>query len=164
VRGVDTVDTLISQWREERPDLDMSALGISIRVELLAKLLRRDTAACLAQAGLKLWEYDVLSALRRQGSPYSLPATELAKASLLTPGAMTTRIDQLEKQRLVKRESDPDDRRAVWVTLTRKGLATVDRAIETRLAAADSAVECMNREQRSVAEKALRTLLAAIEA
>jgi len=160
---MDTVDLLLSQWRAERPDLDVSVLGISIRVEVLAKLLRRGTAASLAQVGLKPWEYDVLSALCRQGKPYSLPATELAKTSLLTPGAMTTRIDQLEAQRLVKREPDPDDRRGVRVKLTRKGRATVDRAIEARLEAAESAVEDLTKRERSVAEHALRILLQSVE-
>lgn len=160
---MDTVDGLLSQWRTERPDLDVSALGISIRIEMLATLLRRDTAQSLAQIGLKTWEYDVLSALRRQGRPYSLPATELAKASLLTPGAMTSRIDQLESQDLVRREPDLHDRRGVHVKLTRKGRASIDKAIEARLEAAQTAVECMTLRQRSVAEKALRTLLESIE-
>ena len=160
---MDTVDLLLSQWRAERPDLDVSALGISIRIEVLAKLLRRAAAQRLAQVGLKPWEYDVLSALRRQGKPYALPATELAKSSLLTPGAMTTRIDQLEAQRLVKRGPDPEDRRGVRVNLTRKGRAAVDRAIEARLEAANSAVEGITEQDRSITEDALRTLLVAIE-
>lgn len=163
VRGVDTVDKLLSQWRAERPDLDVSALGISIRIELLAKLLKRETADSLATLGLKPWEYDVMSALRRQGKPYCLPASELARASLLTAGAMTTRIDHLEDQRLVKREPDPDDRRGVRVSLTRKGLSAIDKAIEARLEAAESAVQCMTTKERSVAEHALRTLLVSIE-
>jgi len=160
---MDTVDRLLSQWHSERPDLDVSPLGIAIRVDVLAKLLHRGTADCLARIGLKPWEYDVLSALRRQGEPFSLPASELAKASLLTPGAMTTRIDQLEARRLVKREPDPDDRRGVRVILTQKGRSTVDEAIETRLEAAESAVEGMTKEDRSVTEEALRALLSRIE-
>ena len=161
---MDTVDRLLSQWRSERPDLDVSPLGIAIRVDVLAKLLHRGTADCLARIGLKPWEYDVLSALRRQGEPFSLPATELARASLLTPGAMTTRIDQLEGRRLVKRAPAPHDRRGVRVMLTRKGRSTVDEAIEARLEAAESAVEGMSRKDRSVTERALRALLSRIEA
>lgn len=161
---MDTIDQLLSQWRTERPDLDISALGISIRIEVLAKLLRRNTAACLAQVGLKSWEYDVLSALRRQGPPYSLPASELAKASLLTPGAMTTRIDHLEAQRFVKREPDPEDRRGVRVMLTPTGRAAVDRAVEARLEAAESAVKGLSRKDRSATEGTLRALLSAVEA
>jgi DNA-binding MarR family transcriptional regulator len=160
---MDTVDKLLSQWRCERPDLDVSALGIAIRIEMLAKLLRRDTAQSLAEVGLKPWEYDVLAALRRQGRPYTLPASKLAKASLLTAGAMTTRIDHLEHQRLVRRSPDPDDRRGVRVSLTAKGQKRVDAAIGARLAAAESAVNCLTGKQRLAAEGALRKLLTFIE-
>lgn len=159
---MDTVDNLLSQWRSERPDLDVSALGIAIRIEMLAKLLHRDTAESLTAVGIKTWEYDVLAALRRQGKPYTLPASELAKASLLTPGAMTTRIDHLESQRLVRRSRDPSDRRGVRISLTAKGLKLIDAAIEARLTAAESAVDCLKKKERSAAEGALRTLLMAI--
>jgi len=160
----DTVDKLLSQWRAERPDLDVSALGVAIRIEMLAKLMRRGTARNLARVGLKPWEYDVLSALRRQGEPYQLPASELTRASLLTAGAMTTRIDQLEHRQLVRREPDPDDRRGILVSLTRKGQALVDRAIEVRLSAAESGTACLGRRERSEAEAALRQLLLSFEA
>lgn len=162
VHAMDTVDDLLSQWRSERPDLDVSALGIAIRIEKLAKLLQRETAKRLAEIGLKPWEYDVLAALRRQGKPYSLPASELAKAALLTAGAMTTRIDHLEEQRLVRRSPDPDDRRGVRVTLTARGSRIVDAAIEARLSAAESSVDVLGRKERSAAENALRQLLTAI--
>jgi DNA-binding MarR family transcriptional regulator len=163
VRSMDAVDRLLSQWRSERPDLDVAALGIAIRIEMLAKLLHRDTAESLAAVGLKPWEYDVMAALRRQGKPYVLPASELAKASLLTPGAMTTRIDHLESQRLVRRNPDPDDRRGVRISLTRKGLNVIDKAMEARLVAAESAVKCIPKKQRTAVEDALRILLESVE-
>jgi DNA-binding MarR family transcriptional regulator len=159
----DSVDHLLSQWRSERPDLEVGTLGIAIRIEMLAKLLRRDTAVRLASENLKPWEYDVLSALRRQGEPYELPATELARESLLTSGAMTTRIDQLEQRELVCREPDPDDRRGIRICLTRKGRALADRAISARLAAAEAAVHCLGRRERGQAEAVLRRLLATLE-
>jgi len=155
----DTVDALLSQWRAERPDLDVSPLGIAIRIEVLAKLLRREAAESLVALDLKPWEYDVLSALRRQGAPYELPATELARESLLTSGAMTTRIDQLERRGLVRRRQNPDDRRGVSVRLSRAGRALVDRAVATRLAAAEAGVDCLGRRARGQAEAALRLLL-----
>jgi len=159
----DTVDRLLSQWHSERPDLDVSELGIAVRIEMLAKLMRRNTAEGLTSVGLKPWEYDVLSALRRQGEPYELPTTELARASLLTSGAMTTRIDQLEKRGLVRREPDPVDRRGVRVGLTRKGRALVDRAIEARLEAAESGVSCLSRKERASVQAVLRKMLLSAE-
>jgi DNA-binding MarR family transcriptional regulator len=157
----DAVDILLNQWRAERPDLDTSMLGIAIRVDMLAKLMRKDSAECLAEVGLKTSEYDVLSALRRQGTPFELTATELARVTLLTSGAMTTRIDNLEKRRLVRRSPDPDDRRGVRVRLTRKGLALVNKAIDARLDAAERGVGKLSRTDRAAAERALRKLMLA---
>jgi DNA-binding MarR family transcriptional regulator len=126
---------------------------------MLAKLMRRSTARSLDEVGLKTWEYDVLSVLRRQGEPYELPATELAKASLLTSGAMTTRIDHLESKQLVGRKPDPEDRRGVRVRLTKRGLSVVDSAIQARLTPAETAIRCLTKKERSVAEGVLRKLL-----
>lgn len=157
----DAVDLLLQQWRSERPDLDTSLLGIAIRVDMLAKFMRKDTAESLSAVGLKTWEYDVLSALRRQGGDYELPATELARVSLLTSGAMTTRIDHLLSRQLVRRLPDPDDRRGVRVQLTKKGLTLVNKAIEARLDAAERGISKLSQKERLAAETALRKLLLA---
>ena len=107
----DQVDELLQDWNAERPELDYSALGVVVRIQLLGKLLQRSAEAALRPLQLKLWEYDVLSALRRKGRPYEQPATELARLTMLTTGAMTTRIDRLEEKGLVTRTTDPNDRR-----------------------------------------------------
>jgi DNA-binding MarR family transcriptional regulator len=159
----ESVDKLLDQWRGERPELDVSGLGLVVRVELLAKRFQRASAHALAKLGLKTWEYDVLSALRRQGAPYELPATELARSSLLTTGTVTTRIDQLEARGLVERGPDPDDRRGVRVALTGEGLALVDRAFIARLSAAESSLGGLSEAQRSRINSGLRRLLFAIE-
>jgi len=158
----DSVDRLLDQWRHERPELDVAGLGLAVRIEMLAKLLQRTTAETLSEIGLKPWEYDVLSALRRQGPPYELPATGLAKASLLTSGAMTTRIDHLEGQGLVRRTADPKDRRGVRVGLTAKGVRFVDNAIEARFATAANNVASLTVRERAALERGLRKLLLAL--
>lgn len=155
----DSVDRLLAQWRQERPELDVSGLAIVVRIERAAKLLRLGTAQSLAAVGLKPWEYDVLSALRRQGPPYELLANQLAEASLLTSGAMTTRIDNLEARAWVRRKRDSADRRAVKVRLTSKGLALIDSAIRTRLQAADASTGALSDRERIHVEAGLRKLL-----
>ena len=47
--------------------------------------------------------------------------TDLARAAELNPGAMTRLLDRLASKGLVTRESDPDDRRAVHISLTGAG-------------------------------------------
>jgi len=155
----DQVDKLLGQWARERPELDCSSLGVVVRVQFLAKLCQRGAERALARLGLRLWEYDVLSALRRQGPPYQLPATVLARACLLTSGAMTTRIDRLEARGLVLRAAEPSDRRGVNVRLTERGRQLAEQAIEARLTAADAQIEALSGTERHAASAALRKVL-----
>ena len=114
----DTVDELLMQWAHERPKMDVAPLGVVVRIQMLAKLLQRRTTAALKKHGLKHWEYDVLSVLRRQGEPFELSASEIADAALLTSGAMTTRLDGLERRGMVRRRASKADRRSVLVRIT----------------------------------------------
>jgi DNA-binding MarR family transcriptional regulator len=157
----DPVDKLLHQWSHERPELDCSSLSVVVRVLFLAKILRQDAERALASLDLKLWEYDVLSALRRQGPPFQLPATGLARASMLTSGAMTNRIDRLEARGLVQRGPDPADRRGVNVCLTDKGRRLTDAAIEARLNAANEQLQVLSgTERRAVADGLKKVFLA----
>lgn len=129
----DAIDDILDQWSIERPELDTAALGVVIRVMTLNRRFAREAARALEALGLELFEYDVLSALRRQGKPFALPATVLARETDLSAGAMTNRIDRLEERGLVERKPDATDRRSVIVRLTRKGLEVIDEAIHVRL-------------------------------
>ncbi len=155
----DRVDKLLGQWSAQRPELDCSGLDVVARVQDAAKMLRRNEDAALHALGLKMWEYDVLSALRRQGAPFRLPATELARESLLSTGAMTHRIDRLEERGLVSRASDPEDRRSVLVALTRAGQELTDQAVEARLVAAERQLSRLAGAERAALAHGLRKLV-----
>ena len=75
----------------------------------------------LDQLDLTMSDWHVLNSLRWAGEPYRRKAGELARRADLTSGAMTSRLDALEKEGLVRRLRDPDDRRSVLVELTSKG-------------------------------------------
>lgn len=155
----DPVDRLLQQWAQERPELDCSSLSVVVRVLYLAKVLRRDTEQALAALDLKLWEYDVLSILRRQGPPFQLAASELARESMLTSGAMTTRVDRLLARGLVSRQPDANDRRGINVCLTGKGLQMVDTAIGARLTAAQQQLRALGEDERRLVAEALKKVL-----
>ena len=86
-----------------------------------ARHLDRARRTAFAERGLETWEFDVLSALRRTGTPYQLSPGQLVTQTLVTPGIMTNRIDRLAAQGLVVRGPDPNDRRGVLVRLTDSG-------------------------------------------
>lgn len=140
----DAVDDILEQWSEERPELETESLGVVVRIMSLSRAFLRQATEALAPLELELFEYDVLSALRRQGRPYGLPATGLAKETGLSSGAMTNRIDKLEERGLVSRNPDESDRRAVIVALTPDGKRAIDEAIQLRLDAADESLQGLN--------------------
>jgi DNA-binding MarR family transcriptional regulator len=152
----DTIDEILDQWSEERPDLDTASLGVVIRVMTLYRSFYRQATRALEPLELELWEYDVLSALRRQGTPYELPATRLARETDLSSGAMTNRIDRLESRGLVRRKPDRNDRRGVNVSLTAKGRKLIDEAIQHRLDSARSSLKALNAEQQRELARLLR--------
>ncbi len=104
-----------------------------------------------------------MATLRRQGAPYCLTPTELSRATMLTSGAMTNRLDRLETKGLVRREADPGDRRGVRVVLTDSGLTLVDQAIEVRFAEAQSAAAKLSARDRRALESLLRHLLVGLD-
>jgi DNA-binding MarR family transcriptional regulator len=157
--AADEVDQLVREWHAQRPDLDVTPLHVLSRIWRLAKHLDRERAAALASHGLELWEFDVLSALRRQGPPFQLSPGSLLRATMVTSGTMTNRIDRLEASGLVRRGPDPQDRRGVLVSLTEKGLARVDSALEELLSSERALLAGLADEQRLELASLLRTLL-----
>ena len=144
----DGVDDILEQWAEERPELDPASLGVVIRVMSLYRSFYSQATAALKPLGLELFEYDVLSALRRQGSPFQLAATALARETGLSTGAMTNRIDRLEARGLVVRRPGEKDRRSVVVSLSREGRRLIDTAIQLRLEAADDSLKGITMDER----------------
>ena len=125
----DAIDSVLEQWKRQRPDLDMRAMGLFGRLGRVAAIGEKAAAEGLAKHRLNIGEFDVMAALRRAGTPYRLSPTELSRSLMLSSGAMTNRLDRLEEMGLVERLSNPDDRRALKVGLTRLGIVRIDAAL-----------------------------------
>ncbi|MFV0319595.1 MAG: MarR family winged helix-turn-helix transcriptional regulator [Microbacterium sp.] len=138
-RANDEVDRIVDAWENQRPDLDFAPLQVLSRVDRLSRLLDRARRTAFRRSELEPWEWDVLSALRRAGEPYRLSPKQLLQQTLVSSGTMTNRIDRLVARRLVRRESDPADRRSINVILSDDGRVRVDAAI-TRLVDAEAAL------------------------
>ncbi|WP_025158618.1 MarR family winged helix-turn-helix transcriptional regulator [Leifsonia aquatica] len=133
----DEVDRIVGAWLRERPDLDFSPLQVLSRVDRLSRHLDRARRAAFDRSDLDSWEFDVLSALRRAGTPYQLSPKSLLQQTLVSSGTMTNRIDRLVSRGLVERRTDPNDGRGILVQMSAQGLARVDAAI-TRLVDAEA--------------------------
>jgi DNA-binding MarR family transcriptional regulator len=158
------VDDIVARWRRERPDLDATPLQVLSRVSRLARHLDRARRAAFAAHGLEVWEFDVLSALRRQGPPYQLSPGALRRATLVTSGTMTNRIDRLAEAGLVSRHRDPLDKRGVLVELTQRGHVTVDAALADLLDRERELLSVLDAAHQAELAALLRVLLAPFDA
>jgi DNA-binding MarR family transcriptional regulator len=160
----DEVDDIVAAWHAERPDLDVEPLQVLSRISRLARHLDRARRAAFASHGLEPWEFDVLSALRRQGPPYQLTPGALLRATLVTSGTMTNRIDRLADAGLVRRLPDPQDRRGVLVTLTAEGQQRADEALADLVLSEYDLLKGLGPADRRILADLLRVLLAPLDA
>lgn len=160
----DEVDRLVAAWRKERPELDTEPLHVLSRVSRLARHLDRARRAVFAAHDMESWEFDVLTALRRAGPPYELSPGRLLRATLVTSGTMTNRIDRLESAGLVRRSPDPQDKRGVLVRLTDAGRTHVDAAFDDLVDRERDLLASLTDDDRRTLAGLLRSLLVPFDA
>ena len=129
------------------------AVALEARIAAVFRLLLRRSYRELSRTATS-----VLATLRDTGARR---VTELADAESVAQPTMTTLIVRLERDGLVERGPDPSDRRAVLVTITDEGLATLSRYSDARadvLGARLSALDAADREAIAAALPALDRL------
>jgi DNA-binding MarR family transcriptional regulator len=156
----DFIDRFEIEAPRSRPGIQLGDSAGLLRIMRLAAHLERDLATASA---LKPGQFQVLAALRRR-DPQPMNATELARAAILTSGAMTAVLDRLEEQGLVRRQIDGEDRRARRITITEKGRTLIDRALDQRTAQHRAVNAALTIEEREALSDILRKLLVVIEA
>jgi DNA-binding MarR family transcriptional regulator len=155
----DRVDRLVAAWRRERPDLDVEPLEILSRVSRLARHLELARKQAFGRLRLAQWQFDVLAALRRAGTPYEMTPGELMAETLVSSGAITHRIDQMEAAGLVSRQRHPDDGRIVRVQLTARGREAADQALSSLLERERQLLGRLTPTERALLASLLRGLL-----
>lgn len=159
----DPVDKILAQWAKERPDLDVSPMGLIGRTTRLANYLRKAIGATFAEFGLQPGEFDVLATLRRSGAPYQLSPTELFKSMMVSSGTMTNRIDRLEAAALVERVPDERDRRGTLIHLTDQGFELIEAAVTAHVANEHRILNGLSKTDRKELSRLLRKLLLSFE-
>lgn len=159
----DHVDAILEQWRRERPDLDTRALGLVGRLFRIVRLADAELAEGLRPHDLQPGWLDILAALRRAGAPFELNPGDLMRATLLSSGGMTKRLDRLAEAGLVERRPDPSDRRGTRVRLTAAGREAIDGALETHVANEERLLEGLSVAERAALDALLRKLLLDVE-
>jgi DNA-binding MarR family transcriptional regulator len=158
----DHVDSVLEAWRQEAPGLDTSPIAVSERLRRLSTLLERQMEPVLTETALTAGEVDVLATLRRSGSPFRLTPTSLTTTLMLTSGGMTKRLSTLEHAGLIRRVSNPNDRRSRAVELTDEGRRLVERVLESRFKNEKRLLTTLRKRQRRDLATALRDLCVAL--
>lgn len=111
--------------------------------------------------GLSQPQFTVLMTLRRS-SPDGLTLTELARSIFVTNTNITGLVDRLERDGLVERRRDPDDRRAQLVVMTARGRATLERAWERHPVMLEAAFSGLPERERRALGRLLEKFVASL--
>ncbi|MFE7356915.1 MarR family winged helix-turn-helix transcriptional regulator [Streptomyces sp. NPDC057543] len=159
----DHVARIQAEWARERPDVDVSPQGVIGRLHRLASLLTEQLCLVYRRYGLNEGEFDVLAALRRAGNPFERAPGELATFTMVTTGAMTKRIDRLERNGLVTRRRSVEDGRGRVVALTPAGRELFDRAFADHMSNERRILDELDPDEAARLETLLTAWLARVE-
>src|SRR4029077_13698432 len=154
----------IGPWVREFPTLDPWLVECLLVIAMLAGRINRETDWLLQDLNVTRTAMIILAALRRSGDGQRLSPSELSQAALLSSAGMTAQLDQLEDRGILRRSPHPDDRRALYVTLTPSGQRLVDKAIETYNAGHKRMLTPLSSSERQALDALLRKLLVSLEA
>ncbi|SIT32449.1 MarR family winged helix-turn-helix transcriptional regulator [Achromobacter sp. MFA1 R4] len=153
------------EWQRERPDIDANVMALVGRLLEATHLLERHWFLPLAaQFELHQGEFDVIATLRRSGHPYAMTPTELHEGLMLSSGAMTSRLDRLERKGLIERVPSPNDRRSTLVRLTPAGLALIDKMLPLHVANEQQALSSLTQKEQGQLDALLAKLIVGLAA
>ncbi len=159
----DQVDASLEVWARELPDLDLETEGIVERIYKLERHIHATMRETLDSFELSYGEYKLVMHLRYGGPPYRGKPGKLAKWLGLSTGAMTNRLDNMERRGLIRRLDDPDDRRGVIIELTADGKHLWDRAVGVQAEKESIVANALDAEERRQLNDLLRRLMNAFE-
>jgi DNA-binding MarR family transcriptional regulator len=146
-------------WRRERPGTPTDSIGIVTPLWRLAKLFADDRRRLLADLGVDPATLDLLSVLRRAGTPYELSTRDLTERTLVTAGAISQRVARAEQAGLVERRTKTDGSRGVVVSLTKSGHDLIERTVDQVLTRESELVSSLSRTERDLLADRLQALL-----
>jgi DNA-binding MarR family transcriptional regulator len=159
----DRIDDWMEGWASKLPPIDLDIEAAVQRIHWIQKLIDRQMEETLGEYELSHGEWKLLRDLAMVGPPYRSSPGRLARSEGLSSGAMTNRLDQLEKAGLVRRLPDPEDRRALKVELTDKGHQLWVDSIKAQAGREARLAAALDDRELAQLNKLLRKVLAGLE-
>ena len=110
---------------------------------------------------ISITEFSVLEVLYLKGKQ---TIQQIGHSILISSGSMTYVIDKLEEKGLLNRNACPDDRRAIHVTLTDKGMDMMDKIMPKHQELIDSMFGSLNDDETETIVKLLKKVSKRVEA
>jgi DNA-binding MarR family transcriptional regulator len=149
-------------WAQEQPGVPVGSIGIITRIWQAGRLLADERRRTLAAVDMDAATLDLLSTLRRSGSPYRLSTRDLSQRCLVTAGAITQRVARAQETGLVRRIPPAPGSRTVYVELTDEGHRAVESAVTRLLSYEQGLVDVLSPEQQEELARLLSILLASL--
>ena len=133
---------------EERyPSSDVAALRVFLALRNAARRADNAVSGWLGKSDLTVTKLDVLHLLN-SAAPEALTVSQLSNFLRMTQPNITYVIHGLERERLIKRTTDPDDRRSSLFSLTRSGLARMEEITDVSVPAIGRALKTLTPTER----------------
>lgn len=149
---------IAAAWRRELPGVPTSSIEVITPLWRVAKAFAEDRRRTLARLGMEPATLDLLAALRRAGPPYVLTTRDLTRATMVTAGAVSQRVERAERAGWVTRSRSRAHRRAVAVALTPAGHELVEATVRRLLAHEDDLVAGLSDRERRTLSRLLTRL------
>jgi DNA-binding MarR family transcriptional regulator len=156
----------VDRWLAEHElpgAVDLEVEGIVDRINGLRRRLNRMLDETLADLGLSVGEWKVLTHLQLDGPPHRKSVGQLSKWAELSSGAMTNRLDQLEQAGFVRRLPDPGDRRGVLVELTDEGRRAWEQSVSAQAEKESVVAAALDAKEKRQLNALLRRLMREFE-
>jgi DNA-binding MarR family transcriptional regulator len=158
-KKLDHIDKFLAEL-EPVEGLDYEVEGIVDRVGGINRRINRAMERTLVEFGLSLPDWKMLSTLRNAGS--RAPGV-LARYLELSSGAMTSRLDALEREGFIRRVPDPTDRRSISVEITPEGRAAWEKAASIQARKEAFFASALTKAEQQKLNALLRKLMLALE-
>jgi DNA-binding MarR family transcriptional regulator len=142
------------------PQIDPEVEGIVVRVEKIHRHFQDAFRASLGDAGLTKEEWKVLMALHDSVRSHGSLCHDLD----VSTGAMTNRLDKLERGGLIRRTPDPHDRRGVLLELTETGESQLEDYIDAGARRERELVDDLTVAETQELNRLMSKLLASLQA
>ena len=159
----DSIDVCTNEFTARYDAIDPQVEGVVDRVAAIDKHVSRAFEETLARHGLSHGEYKLLLRLVTRSEEHRLAVGELSRMLMLSSGAMTNRLDRLEKAGFIRRVPDPRDRRGVLVEITPLGETQIDEAVTEQAAKEIELLRTLSSRELNQLNQLLRKVLRSLE-